>query len=102
MAQGHDHRGVENVHGFEDRAGHARAKDTTRWCRGKPGRHHEIQVGFPPNQNSYRRMICHRPLRLAQQFAQVWTCYHTVYCKVCGKILRTRLGMDCPNYEEPT
>lgn len=68
--------------------GHRAKKDTRRWCKGKPGREHQLDIrrsshGFPcgPNWSS-----------------RYW-CWHERYCTVCGKIMTT-LGLkpdECPD-----
>lgn len=76
-------------------------KNTKEWCRGKVGRHHEVEVRLDPqivsmNERAGRATTCHRWAYGSNEY-RIWLCYHQIICVNCGKILNHSLGDDCPD-----
>lgn len=75
---------------------HRSRKDRKRWCRGKPGAEHVVEVRLTewgPAQLWGRK--CWRiPVRNG-----VWVCNHERVCVECGKILGTLRGRECPDWK---
>jgi hypothetical protein len=70
-------------------------KNTKEWCRGKVGRHHEVEVRRVPHLG--HDTDCHR-WPYGDEFSKIWLCYHEIHCVNCGKILKHTLGDDCPDW----
>lgn len=88
---------------------HNRRKRTRRWCRGKVGREHQLEIVLDERTLPWRTMNgtrppCYRPdwMRNTKHGSQVeswsWLCSHIERCTVCGKIVEHWLGERCPNY----
>lgn len=66
-------------------------KDTKKWCRGKVGREHQLEVIPPHNMMAF---TC-SPSRWS---SAPWSCMHQERCTVCGKILHWFLPWRrCPD-----
>lgn len=79
---------------------HAR-KDTRRWCKGKPGREHALEIVFRP----WYGRTCHAldPGHWLNFSGGDWHCEHREACSQCGKILREGWKLareECPNWRE--
>lgn len=90
---------------------HGRKKKTRRWCKGKVGVEHQLEVRLDERTASWRRHLdaerptCYRPDWLANAPGSAtrpetwsWMCSHIKVCTVCGKILEHYLGKNCPVY----
>lgn len=89
---------------------HRSRKKTREWCRGRPGREHELAIEIPPN--AYRRTCLWREQYHWKEPAQ-WRyfCAHVQLCTACGKVFLRHLNsswqghglsdQDCPDYTEP-
>lgn len=62
-----------------------RGKDTRRWCRGRVGREHVLEIVIP--ENSYWR-TCKWTRNWRTDNAYAWACSHVERCSVCHKVLR--------------
>lgn len=101
-----------------DEAPHRSRKDRRRWCRGKVGVKHVTALRisawatqrlrhFPDSpttcrwvgQYHWRATAVHGP-RVWEQVGWRWQCLHEEHCTRCGKILRSLLGVECPDYTE--
>ena len=76
---------------------HRSRKNTRRWCRGKIGVDHVLDVRL----DRYGEMLwrrdkapCYRPSWRPAS----WWCNHERYCTRCGKILDASLNDECSNY----
>jgi hypothetical protein len=94
-----------------DVAKHGKKKNTRRWCRGKVGVEHQLEVRLDERTTAWRqhmhpdRPLCYRPDWLAQggrsgrrPESWSWMCSHIRVCTVCGKIFDQFLGTECPDY----
>lgn len=89
---------------------HGRKKKTRRWCKGKVGVEHQVEIVLDERTLSWRthngdRPPCYRPDWVANSTrasrsprAWSWLCSHVKRCSVCGKILEHYLGDECPVY----
>lgn len=82
-----------------DVAPHRSRKDRRRWCRGKVGVEHVLDVRLNKYTESLRyhdpgRPTCFRP----EWWPTSWWCSHERYCTRCGKILVASLDRECPEY----
>lgn len=77
-------------------------KDTKRWCRGREGREHVLEVRWS-NWAQWARSLgrtCYQEAEGTHWRAGKWTCYHEVGCARCGKVLRSTASMyDCPRWQ---
>lgn len=86
-------------------------KKTRRWCKGKVGVEHQLEVRLDERITSWRkhmdpeRPVCYRPDWLVQggragrrSESWSWMCSHIRVCTVCGKIVEQFLGVNCPDY----
>lgn len=70
-------------------------KNTREWCKGKVGRHHEVEMRRAPHVSDDTG--CHR-WPYGDEDSKIWLCYHQIYCVNCGKVLTHALGDDCPDW----
>lgn len=71
-------------------------KDTRRWCRGKVGVEHELEVNLQTWALSMKYKCGWRKWR---RDVPHWSCYHQSRCVKCGKIMEHWLSKDtCPDY----
>jgi len=76
-----------------DDAPHRRArKDRRRWCRGKPGVAHTIEIRPCDPKWGYSVRVCGYPRYWR---SPIWICVEQEFCTTCGKILRHSLDKDC-------
>lgn len=73
-------------------------KDRKRWCRGKEGVPHELEI----TREGIWGWLKDRPCREAQHWQRkhgaTWVCFHHERCVNCGKILRPFLPPEeCPD-----
>jgi hypothetical protein len=72
-------------------------KDRKKWCLGKPGREHRIELMVPPNIPGYIKQGC-RWSCWEVGGVRFYLCNHVWICVVCGKHLRDTQPEDCPDY----
>lgn len=74
------------------RAPHARSrrKDTRRWCRGKEGVEHRVEVRL------FRDVSC----RAWDTPSAGWVCFHERVCVECGRRLGLLRPEECPTRPE--
>jgi hypothetical protein len=65
-------------------------KNTRRWCRGKVGVPHQVEVRV--SRHAYNDPPCYR----VEWYTGCWFCNHERACTVCGKVIDITLGDDCP------
>jgi hypothetical protein len=80
---------------------HRARKNTRRWCRGKVGVEHVLEIRLGKHAE-YRctitpdSTVCYRTDITPKR----WRCSHERYCVNCGKILNYSIGVDCPDFTE--
>ncbi len=67
-------------------------KNTKKWCGGKEGRQHQIEIILSDRYGT--KVKCGNKM-----FRPMWLCYHQEKCNVCGKILKYSLDKKCPKFE---
>lgn len=74
-------------------------KNTRRWCKGKPGREHQVAVTLRAR---WGHDDCHQPRwrTTTGKPGREWLCYHVESCTACGKVLRCLKDEECPIYQE--
>jgi hypothetical protein len=77
---------------------HRSRKNRRRWCRGKVGVDHVLDVRVSRlavyrTERGWPTPTCYR----AEWWPTRWRCQHERYCVSCGKILDHTLGDDCPD-----
>lgn len=75
-------------------------KSTKKWCLGKQGREHQVELVVPPNTPGWRRDGCHWASWALSDGTRWYLCNHVWICTVCGKHLRDTKAKDCPDYHE--
>jgi hypothetical protein len=80
-------------------------KDRKRWCRGKPGVGHVPVVAMAElwrywqTRDGTERSCTWYPARYGRADGKWdYSCWHQERCATCGKILKARLGRDCPTF----
>jgi hypothetical protein len=77
----------------------AKKKNTAKWCRGKVGVWHEIEIVkskyFPNNGCGWRTVLW-------KSNEMRYSCFHQKSCKNCGKVVDYFLDdkKECPDYKE--
>lgn len=90
---------------------HGRKKKTRRWCKGKVGVEHQLEIILDERVLSWMthngdRSPCYRPDWLVntpmgrRSVFWSWMCSHVERCTVCGKIFEHALNDRCPNYTD--
>lgn len=89
---------------------HAR-KNKRRWCKGKVGVEHQLEIALDERtvewrSNNHTRPACYRPdwatktrMHERSKFWS-WMCSHIERCTVCGKIIEHALNDRCPDYTD--
>lgn len=73
-------------------------KNTRRWCRGKEGVEHVLDVRLNKYTVYRRERNLDRPTCYRTEWdLRRWWCAHERYCTVCGKIIDWSLNDDCPD-----
>lgn len=75
---------------------HRSRKNRRRWCRGKVGVEHVLDVRLSKHVTAPWRgdvPACYR----AEWWPTRWWCNHERYCVSCGKIVDPSLDEDCPD-----
>lgn len=84
-------------------------KNTKKWCRGKVGVEHVLDIRKGRYFESLGdRVICRWRATWKgwshggwDALDPKWLCFHEEYCVNCGKITRTQLDpKECPNFHE--
>jgi len=78
-------------------------KDRRRWCKGKIGVEHKLEVMLrKPMQIGDRieDITCRYPSWGTRSWCP-WMCFHKRECVTCGKILEHGLGIECPLWTSP-
>lgn len=70
---------------------HRSRKNTRRWCKGKPGREHQLEL------IRHRWLSRERTCGYMLGGADWWVCSHVYKCSACSKLVKW-LGEDnCPD-----
>lgn len=70
-------------------------KNTRKWCRGKVGTPHRVEV---VRHHYYSHTV---PCHWWQGYVKrSWVCYHAQRCTVCGKYLLENLRSECPEFKD--
>ncbi len=71
-------------------------KDTYRWCRGKVGVEHQIEV--VREKSGYHPTNCGpAPEWAIRLWGRRWRCWHQYRCSACGKIMGDLDPARCPD-----
>jgi hypothetical protein len=75
---------------------HRARKNRRRWCRGKVGVEHVLDVRVSRHLSALNRVgaPCYRP----EWWPRSWWCNHERYCTNCGKIIDASLDDQCPDF----
>lgn len=76
---------------------HRAKKNTKRWCKGKVGREHKVELGV--SKNGWGRRQCEYVDWLRWLHDDGWMCRHVRSCTVCGKVMEYSLGRECPDWK---
>lgn len=75
---------------YRERRGRSKRRDTKRWCRGKAGVEHRVQVV------SFKDIDC----REWSELGKSYLCFHENRCAECGRRLGFIKPQDCPDRKE--
>ena len=80
-------------------------KDKRKWCRGKVGVEHVVEVVFERHMRDLMVRMGVFPTCSYSWFRRAggsptWRCYHVTICSECGKVLKHYMTSDeCPDYD---
>lgn len=80
----------------DEAAPHRSKKNTKKWCRGKVGVEHVIEVRMNKNRSWWkeRGRTCWR----AEWWPEMWHCQHQRVCINCNKVVEPSLYDECPDF----
>ncbi len=71
-------------------------KSVKKWCMGKQGRDHTVELMVPPSIPGYVKKPCHWSCWELEDGTRFYLCNHVWICVACGKHMKDTKREDCP------
>jgi hypothetical protein len=75
-------------------------KSTKKWCKGKLGKQHKVELVVPPNIPGWKREGCRWASWQCKDGYRFYLCNHVWICTECGKHVKDTKRTDCPDFHE--